>query len=101
MIGRLLARSLRPLALTCGVLLTLGLAACGKVADPSSAENDGVYVQAGPITYQLEISRQISDRRDADRMRATANEYFARARELDKRADAARAEPDPPRDGQP
>jgi hypothetical protein len=59
-IGRLPARIPRPLAIACGVLLTLGLTACGKVADPSSAENNGIYVQAGPITYQLEISRQLN-----------------------------------------
>jgi hypothetical protein len=59
-IGRLPARLPRPLAATCGVLVVLGLAGCGKSNDPSSAENNGVYVQAGPITYQLEISRQLN-----------------------------------------
>jgi hypothetical protein len=33
----------------------------------------------------LEIARQISDRRAADQMRATAAEYFARAQELERR----------------
>jgi hypothetical protein len=37
----------------------------------------------------LEIARQISDRPAADKMRATATEYFARAAELDKRSVAA------------
>lgn len=60
MIGRLPARFPRPLAAMCGVLLALGLAACGKTNDPSSAENNGVYIQAGPITYQLEVSRQLN-----------------------------------------
>lgn len=60
MIGRLPARLLRPLAVSCGLLLTVGLTACGKASDPSSAENNGVYVQAGPITYQLQVSRQLN-----------------------------------------
>lgn len=59
-IGRLPARLNRPLAALCGVLLTLGLAACGQEADPSSVENNGVYLQGGPVTYQLEISRQLN-----------------------------------------
>ena len=40
--------------------LALGLAACGKVNNPSSAENDGVYELAGPITYQLQVSRELN-----------------------------------------
>jgi hypothetical protein len=44
----------------CGVLLALGLTACGTSNDPTSAENNGVYIQAGPITYQLEVSRQLN-----------------------------------------
>ena len=42
----------------------------------------------------LEIARQISDRLAAAKMRATATEYFARARELDKRSDVAEARSD-------
>lgn len=60
MIGRLPVRIPRPLAVLSGVLLVLGLTSCGKVNDPTSAENNGVYIQAGPITYQLEISRQLN-----------------------------------------
>ncbi len=44
----------------CALALAVGLAACGQVADPTSAENDGVYVDAGPITYQLQVSRQLN-----------------------------------------
>ena len=40
--------------------LAVGLAACGQTSQPSSAENDGVYVDAGPITYQLQVSRQLN-----------------------------------------
>lgn len=38
----------------------LGASACGRVGDPSTADNNGVYVSAGPITYQLQISRQLN-----------------------------------------
>jgi hypothetical protein len=41
-------------------VLALGLSACGKTKNPSSAENNGVYVDAGAVTYQLEISRQLN-----------------------------------------
>ena len=44
----------------CGAVLSLGLAGCGKENNPSSAENDGVYEQAGNVTYQLEVSRQLN-----------------------------------------
>ncbi|MGH2881953.1 MAG: hypothetical protein ACRDPA_04510, partial [Solirubrobacteraceae bacterium] len=44
----------------CALALAVGLAACGQVADPASVENDGVYVDAGPITYQLQVSRQLN-----------------------------------------
>ncbi len=44
----------------CLAPLLVGLAACGRVGDPPTLENDGVYVQAGPITYQLQISRQLN-----------------------------------------
>jgi hypothetical protein len=50
----------RTTALVCGVVLSLGLAGCGKQNDPSSADNDGVYEQAGNVTYQLQISRQLN-----------------------------------------
>ena len=50
----------RLVALACLAPLALGVAACGKTNDPSSAVNNGVYVNAGPITYQLEISRELN-----------------------------------------
>jgi hypothetical protein len=43
--------------------VALGVAACGhKTAHPTVADanNDGVYVDAGPITYQLQISRELN-----------------------------------------
>jgi hypothetical protein len=44
----------------CALGLVLGLAACGQVSDPASDLNDGVYVDAGPITYQMQISRELN-----------------------------------------
>ena len=40
--------------------LVVALGACGRVNDPPTSENDGVYVEAGPITYQLQISRELN-----------------------------------------
>ena len=54
------ARPVRATALLCGVVLSLGLTGCGKVNNPPNVENDGVYEQAGNITYQLEVSRQLN-----------------------------------------
>jgi hypothetical protein len=36
------------------------VAGCGQEARPPTANNNGVYVQAGPITYQLQISRELN-----------------------------------------
>ena len=46
--------------IVCAFALAVGLAACGQESQPPSSENDGVYVDAGPITYQLQISRQLN-----------------------------------------
>jgi len=54
-------------ALVCVLGLTLGLAACGKTNTPPTAENDGVYVTAGPVTYQLQISRELNQYDTEDR----------------------------------
>jgi hypothetical protein len=53
----------RPWTLVCALLLALGLAACGhKTAHPTVADanNDGAYIDAGPVTYQLQISRELN-----------------------------------------
>jgi hypothetical protein len=60
LVARPIARLRRPLILICGLALMLGASACGRVEDPPTADNDGVYVQAGPITYQLQISRLLN-----------------------------------------
>lgn len=53
--------------LVCALGLSLGLAACGKSGHPSSSENNGVYITAGPITYQLQISRLLNQYSTEDR----------------------------------
>jgi hypothetical protein len=40
--------------------LVLGLSACGRESHPTYADSEGVYVDAGPITYQVQISRQLN-----------------------------------------
>jgi hypothetical protein len=44
----------------CALGLAFGVAACGQVADPPSDLNNGVYVFVGPITYQLQVSRELN-----------------------------------------
>jgi hypothetical protein len=47
--------------LLAGAALSLGLAACHKEAHPHVAENsEGTYVDAGPITYQVQLSRALN-----------------------------------------
>ena len=53
----------RSLILVCALVLALGVAACGgstpgNVAD---ANNNGGYVNAGHMTYQLQVSRQLNE----------------------------------------
>jgi hypothetical protein len=40
--------------------LVLGLAACGQQSHPTYADTEGFYVDAGPITYQVQVSRQLN-----------------------------------------
>jgi hypothetical protein len=50
----------RPWILACAAVLAVGVGACGQVAQPDSGENNGVYVDSGPITYQLQVSRELN-----------------------------------------
>jgi hypothetical protein len=51
----------RRAALAAAALLALGLTACGhKESHPTFADNEGVYVDAGPLTYQVQISRELN-----------------------------------------
>ncbi|MGH2867608.1 MAG: hypothetical protein ACRDNK_08575, partial [Solirubrobacteraceae bacterium] len=44
------------------LILAVGVAACGQQAHPTVADanNNGGYVDAGPVTYQLQISRLLN-----------------------------------------
>jgi hypothetical protein len=53
--------------LFCALALAIGLAACGQEREPVSTENDGVYIDAGPITYQLQVSRELNQYGTEDR----------------------------------
>ena len=48
--------------LACAAALAVGVAACGEEAHPRTADanNNGGYVDAGPITYQLQVSRVLN-----------------------------------------
>ncbi len=52
----------RRLLLAAGLLLAaFVLSACGhKQSDPTNADTEGVYVRAGQITYQVQLSRQLN-----------------------------------------
>jgi hypothetical protein len=55
-------RSRRLWILICLALASVGLSACGKEAHPTvaDADNNGFYVDAGNMTYQLQISRELN-----------------------------------------
>jgi hypothetical protein len=45
----------------CALPLALGLAACGhKESHPTVADGEGFYVDAGPLTYQVQLSRELN-----------------------------------------
>jgi hypothetical protein len=67
----LAARSRRLGSIACAACLAIGLAACGRTNDPPTTENNGVYVTAGPITYQLQISRELNQYATEDRQYIT------------------------------
>jgi hypothetical protein len=46
--------------LVSSAVLALGVTACHKEAHPHTADNEGFYVDAGPITYQVQLSRELS-----------------------------------------
>jgi hypothetical protein len=53
----------RALVLAAAASIALGVGACGnKQAHPTVADanNNGFYVDAGPITYQLQVSRELN-----------------------------------------
>ncbi len=54
------ASTRRLAALACLAPLLIVSGGCGRTSQPSSAENNGVYVDAGRVTYQLQISRELN-----------------------------------------
>lgn len=60
-------RRLRPLALLAGIALALPLAACGREKTTTVGLNEGTYIDVGPMTYQVQISRQLNPRDVEDR----------------------------------
>jgi hypothetical protein len=65
------ARARRIAAAAGAIIAAVGLAACGVSNDAPTLENNGVYVTAGPITYQLQISRQLNQYATEDRQYVT------------------------------
>ena len=55
--------------LACAAALAVGVAACGEKTHPRAADanNNGSYVDAGPITYQLQVSRVLNPYSPEDR----------------------------------
>ncbi len=53
--------------LTPALALALALPGCGQKSHPTSADNEGVYVDAGPITYQVQLSRELNPYATEDR----------------------------------
>ena len=55
--------------LVCAALIAVGVAACGQEAHPrvADANNNGGYVDAGPVTYQLQVSRVLNPYSNEDR----------------------------------
>lgn len=55
------SRRVRRLAvLACAGVTALAFTACGKLAHPTNVDNEGEYVDAGQITYQVQGSRQLN-----------------------------------------
>ncbi|HEV7885416.1 MAG TPA: hypothetical protein VGO81_17715 [Solirubrobacteraceae bacterium] len=57
-------RPRRPLALLAALLVSGGLAACGNHPDEHArvvrAANEGLYLDIGPLKYQVQVSRQLN-----------------------------------------
>jgi hypothetical protein len=53
--------SRRVAVLACAAVLPLGLSACGNKQDhPVHVDNEAEYVDAGPLAYQVQISRELN-----------------------------------------
>lgn len=58
-------------ALAGAIIVAAAVSACGHSNRPPTLENNGVYVTAGPITYQLQISRELNQYATEDRQYVT------------------------------
>lgn len=57
----------RPFAIAAlAVLATAGLTACGDDETVHAAANEGIYFHSGPLTYQVQITRQLDPRQAMD-----------------------------------
>ncbi len=52
--------SRRILLAALAVVAALALAACGQESHPTTGDTEGAYVDAGPITYQVQLSTQLN-----------------------------------------
>lgn len=48
-------------------MLVAALAGCGREKTTTFADNEGIYLDVGPLTYQIQISRQLNPRDSEDR----------------------------------
>lgn len=65
------ARRSRVSTLACVLGLVVGITGCGQTNHPPTGENNGVYINAGPVTYQLQISRELNQYATEDRQYIT------------------------------
>jgi hypothetical protein len=64
-----MTRRARSLALAVLALAVLAFAGCGnKTAHQTEGETEGIYVQAGSLTYQVQISRELNPADVEDRV---------------------------------
>ena len=60
MLPRAVRIRLRPLLCLLALALSLGLSACAERGGQVDAKDEGLYLEAGPLTYQVQISREMN-----------------------------------------
>lgn len=60
MLPRAVRTRLRPLLCLLALALSLGLTACAERGAQIDAKDEGLYIDAGPLTYQVQISREMN-----------------------------------------
>jgi hypothetical protein len=50
----------RLIGLVCALGLALGLSACADRGPVKNAADEGLYLEAGPLTYQIQLSRELN-----------------------------------------